>query len=168
MSKEILIVGAGDHGRVVAETAKACGYEKIDFIDDNDPTALGKTEDLERLKREYSDGFVAIGNPQIREKMQQKLLEYGYEIPVLVHPSAYVSPSAGIGIGTVVEPMAVINTNATIEDGCIISIGSRIDHEAHIGKFSHVNTGAIVMAYGMVPEYTKVDAGQVVKDSRSI
>lgn len=168
MSKGILIIGAGDHGRVVAEVAKACGYEKVDFIDDNNPAAIGKTEDLKCLKREYSDGFVAIGSPQIREKMQRKLLEYGYEIPVLIHPSAYVSPSAGIGIGTVVEPMAVINTNTTIEEGCIIGIGSRVDHEAHIGKFSHVNTGAIVMAYGIVPGYTKVDAGQVIKDSRNI
>lgn len=100
--------------------------------------------------------------------MKRELEEYGYEVPVLVHPSAYVSPTARIGAGTVVEPMAVINTNATIEDGCIISIGSRIDHEAHIRKFSHVNTGAIVMAYGIVPGYTKVDAGQVIKDSRNI
>lgn len=51
MSKGILIIGAGDHGKVVAEVAKACGYENIDFIDDNNPAAIGKTEDMGRLKK---------------------------------------------------------------------------------------------------------------------
>jgi hypothetical protein len=40
--KSLLIIGAGSHGRVVAETAEVCGYDKIDFLDDNSRNAIGK------------------------------------------------------------------------------------------------------------------------------
>ena len=35
MGKSLLIIGAGGHGKVVAEVAAACGYDNISFLDDN-------------------------------------------------------------------------------------------------------------------------------------
>jgi D-arabinose 1-dehydrogenase-like Zn-dependent alcohol dehydrogenase len=36
----ILIVGAGGHGRVVAELARACGYFRVEFAVDRSPKAI--------------------------------------------------------------------------------------------------------------------------------
>ena len=44
MDKKILIIGAGGHGRVVKEVAEACGYKKVDFLDDNSSDAIGKMD----------------------------------------------------------------------------------------------------------------------------
>ena len=33
MSKSLLIIGAGGHGRVVKEVAEALGYDRIAFLD---------------------------------------------------------------------------------------------------------------------------------------
>lgn len=37
----LLIIGAGGHGKVVVEIAVDFGYEKIDFLDDDSPEAVG-------------------------------------------------------------------------------------------------------------------------------
>lgn len=43
----------------------------------------------------------------------------GFHIPVLIHPTAYISPSAVIEAGTVVEPKAIVNANTVVQKGCI-------------------------------------------------
>ena len=59
--KTLLIIGAGGHGKVVAEIAMAVGYQKIAFLDDNAPEAIGKIRDIEKWM-DYTEGFCGIGN----------------------------------------------------------------------------------------------------------
>lgn len=160
--KSLLIIGAGGHGKVVAEVAEEIGYEQIDFIDDNNPEAIGKISELEKYKNQYSNAFVGIGNNELRGRLIEKLQDCGYTVPILVHPSAYVSRTAKIDTGTVIEPKAIINTNSHISTGCIISVGAIVDHNVEIGDCCHVNAGAIVKAGGKVESYRKLGAGEVV------
>lgn len=163
----LLIVGAGGHGRVVKETAqvqKKYPFEDIAFVDDRSTNAIGTTADLKDLQKDYDMAVVAIGSNRIRASLQKKLKELGYDIPTLIHPTAYVSPSAQIGEGTVVEPMVVINANVRIGDGCIISVGSIVDHDAVIDEYCHVNAGAIVMSMAHLDACEKIDAGKVLEN----
>jgi len=158
----LLIIGAGGHGRVVKETAEAMGcFEKIDFLDDNSEIAIGKCKDFKQYINEYTYAFVAFGNNELRIKWVVDLLQAGFSLPVLIHHTAYVSPSAEIGQGSIVCAKAVINTNAGIEKGCIISIGALVEHDSNIGEYSHINTGAIVKAGCRVDRLKKVDAGVI-------
>ena len=159
--KKLLVIGAGGHGKVVAEIAEAVGYEAVAFLDDNRAEAIGKTAEVGKFKEEYSEAFVGIGNNKVRAEWLQKLRQCGYAIPTLVHPSAYVSKTAAIGMGTVVEPKAIVNANSQIAEGCIISVGAIVDHDVHIGAYCHVNAGAIVKAGAEVEKYRKLDAGEV-------
>ena len=112
--KRLLIIGAGGHGKVVAEVAADIGYEHIDFLDDTAQEAIGKVSELEKYKNQYNDAFVGIGNNELRGKFISKLQDYGYTVPILVHPSAYVSRTAKIDNGTVIEPKAIVNANSHI------------------------------------------------------
>ena len=162
---KLLIIGAGGHGRVVKETAQAqrdYQFEPIAFVDDRSTNAVGTTADLKDLRKEYDAAIAAIGSNHVRASLQKKLKELGYHIPTLIHPTAYVSPSAKIQEGTVVEPMAVINANVCIGEGCIISVGSIIDHDAVIEEYCHVNAGAIVMSMAHLDAFEKIDAGRVL------
>lgn len=47
------------------------------------------------------------------------MTDLGYSVPILVHPTAYVSKSARIGSGTIIEPKAIVNANAAIGNGCL-------------------------------------------------
>ena len=64
--KKLLIIGAGGHGRVVSEVAKACGYD-FAFLDDQpSERVVGKILELEKFKDQHVEFFVGIGNNNIR------------------------------------------------------------------------------------------------------
>ena len=163
MNKSLLIVGAGGHGKVVKEIAEALGYTNIAFLDDNNAEAIGKIADSKAFVNQFQEAFVGIGNNKFRGELLTRLNQEGFNIPVLIHPTAYVSKSAVIGKGTVVEPMAIVNANSKIGIGCIVSVGSIVDHDAILEDCVHVNAGAICKAGSFVSKETKLEAGQVVK-----
>ena len=163
MAKKLLIIGAGGHGKVVKEIAESLGYQDIAFLDDKSSEAIGKSADSQKFVEEYQYAFVSIGNNKFRGELLVRLEQEGFEIPILIHPSAYVSRSAVIGKGTVVEPMAIVNANSKIGNGCIISVGAIVDHNVIIEDYCHINSGAICMAGSQLKKRgTKVDAGDVM------
>lgn len=159
----LLIIGAGGHGRVVAEIAEDCGYENIAFLDDNNEIAIGKIADIEKYAGRYQYACVGIGNNKLRSELISRMEKIGYKLPALIHPTAYVSKSAIIGESTVVEPSAIINANAVVGKGCIISLGAIVDHDAIIENYVHVNAGAIVGAGVGIQSYTKLESGKVIE-----
>ncbi len=169
MVKRLLVLGAGGHGKVVREVALSLMntdgkpvYEVVDFLDDNSKDAIGKIADLDKYRDWYSDVICGIGNNTVRKQLLDQAEELGYSIPVLIHASAYISPSAVIEAGTVVEPKAIINANTVIHRGCIISVGAIVDHDVIVNEFVHVNAGAIVKAGASVESGRKLEAGEVV------
>ena len=167
--KNLLILGAGGHGNVVKEIAESVVdskdehlYERIEFLDDNSMEAIGKIVESSKYIGQFDCAFVGVGNNAVREQLQSGLEKLGYQIPVIIHSSAYVSKTAKIEAGTIVEPKAIVNASSVIGKGCIISVGAIVDHDSHIGAFCHINAGAICKAGSEVPGGTKLEAGQVV------
>lgn len=160
--RKLLIIGAGGHGKVVAEVAADLEYEVIDFVDDQSTETVGKITDLERLAGQYKEAFVGIRDNRLRGELVGRLRHCGYVIPVLIHPTAYISRTAAIGQGTVVEPKAIVNANTTIGQGSIISVGAIVDHDVKVGEYCHVNAGAIVKAGATIESFRKLEAGEVV------
>ncbi|WP_242859341.1 PglB [Caloramator mitchellensis] len=157
----LLILGAGGHGRVVRETAEAMKFfPRIDFLDDNSEIAIGKLNKFHKFTNEYNYAFVAIGNNLLREKWMNQIQNL-FKLPVLIHPISYISPTANICDGTIICAGAIINTNSTIGKGSIISIGAKIDHDCIIGNYTHINAGAIVKSNTIVDDFIKVDAGVI-------
>lgn len=162
MNNNLLILGAGGHGKVVKETAEAMNcFDKIDFLDDHSKNAIGRCDDYPKYKSHYKYAFVALGNNELRMKWLSELSGFGYEIPTLIHPTAYVSPSSVINEGTSILPKSVINSNAVLGKGCIISIGALVDHDSQLCDGVHINTGAIIKAGCNVHSLKKIDAGEV-------
>lgn len=167
---KLLILGAGGHGQVVKEVAEALKdeegkplYDQIDFLDDENERAIGRLEEAALYLRDYDEAFVGIGNNRLRKYYMEVLENQGSAIPVLIHPSAYVSCSAVIEKGVVIEPKAIVNANTRIAKGTIISVGSIVDHDVQIGPYCHVNAGAICKAGSQISEGCKLDAGEVAE-----
>ncbi|MBO5453721.1 MAG: hypothetical protein J6A69_07120 [Clostridia bacterium] len=162
MSK-LLILGAGNYGYVAREVALSLNkYSNIDFLDDKNPEAIGKFNDYNLFAGRYSDAFVAIGNPSVRKELFSKLSNAGFNMVKLLSPESYVSPSAIIKNGCIVEPKAVVNTEALINEGCLICAGAIINHNCCIGEFSQIDCGAVVGANAVVESLTKVCYNEVV------
>lgn len=162
MEKKLLILGAGQYGRVVKEIAQATGsFGQIDFLDDNSPAAIGKLEAFASWKNDYDCAFVAMGNPELRGKWLEKLEQAGFALPVLIHPRAYVSPSAVLGKGTAVEPMAVVHSEARVGQGCLLCAGSIVNHNAQVMPLCQIDCNAVVASNASVPAGTKITSGTV-------
>lgn len=155
------IIGAGGHGKVVAEVAEDCGYNKISFLDDNSLEAVGKISDFKKFIIEYESVFVGIGNNKFRGELISKLEACGYRLPTLIHPTAYISRTAHIERGTIIEPKAIVNANSQIGVGCIISVGSIVDHDVVVEECCHINAGAIVKAGARINAFEKLEAGEL-------
>ena len=137
-TKTIYIYGAGGHGLVCADIARAMGYENIIFLDDSpaldsDITSLCYHDELERY-----DMFGAIGSSTAREKISQKIQNAGFNLISLIHPNALISSSASLSAGVCVMPGAIINAKAKISSGAIINTGALIEHECTIGEYAHI------------------------------
>lgn len=168
--KQLLIIGASGHGKVIADIAKLNGYESILFFDDNESLkecgaypVVGKTADVNSFE---GDVIVAIGNAAIRERIQKSL--YDRNIPILIHPSAIIDSTVKISEGTVVMAGAAINADAVIGKGCIINTCSSVDHDCTIRDFVHVSVGAHVAGAVNVGDRTWIGIGAVVSNNLNI
>ena len=172
MHNKLVIIGAGGHGKVVADIAlKIQKYKEIVFLDDNENVKeclgfpiVGKSENVEQYIEE-SDFFVAIGNGNTRKRVTEYLVEQGANVISLIHPSAAIGSGVTIGKGTVVMAGVVINSDAKIGQGCIINTCSSVDHDCALGNYVHVAVGAHICGTVNVGENTWIGAGAIVKNN---
>ena len=165
--RKLLILGAGGYGKTVADMAAQLGiYDKIAFLDDgrSGEGILGNCGEYLSFADGKTEMYPAFGDNAARMHWLKRLQDDGVEVPTLIHPRAYVSPTAAIGAGTVVLPMAVVNTGVTVENGCIVNIGVLIDHDSVIGAGAHLAPGAIVKAENRIPPMVKIEAGIVIQN----
>ena len=167
---KLTIIGASGHGKVVADIANRCGYDIIEFLDDNAAVktcgkwrVVGKTDAAEEVE---NDLFVAIGNAKTRRAITERFPDKNFA--TLIHPSAVVADDVKIGAGSAVMAGAVINPGAVIGKGCIINTCASVDHDCVIGDFCHISVGAHLAGTVTAGEETWVGAGATVSNNVDI
>lgn len=170
MNKKVVIIGAGGHGRVVADIVDACGDEVIGFLDNDlsisNVNLIGPSSDAIKYCKDEIELFVAIGNCKVREKIMNSLQDAKWY--TAIHPSAVISPSAVIGEGTCVMPNAVINNSAVIGKGVIVNTCASVDHDDVIGDFVHVACGARLAGTVTVGNCTWIGIGSTISNNVSV
>ncbi len=162
--KQLVIIGAGGHGKVAADIAELIGYENIVFLDDsphNDPAVVGTTADIPAYIAE-SDFFVAIGAPLVRKRFFDLLKAEGATLVNLIHPAATVARSAKLGEGVFVATQGVVGVNAVLGDGAIVNTLASVDHDCCLGSFSHISAGVHMAGGTQIDCYTFVGVGATV------
>lgn len=156
--RRLVVVGAGGHGRSVAEAVLASGeFELVGFLDDAYPElsqvwgfpVLGSVADLSNLPVNAKYVIVAIGANQLRKTLCAGLRLAGFELASVIHPRAIVSPSAIVGLGAAIMAGAVVGTEAQLGEGVIVNCGAVVDHHCVVGDFAHLGVSA-AMAGGSV------------------
>jgi UDP-perosamine 4-acetyltransferase len=144
--KEVIVVGAGGHAKVVIELLRQSGNHVAYCISGEEehkeclgvPILLGDKW-IENLRAEgFCRAFVAIGSNRTRLRMAGVLKQFQYELVNAISPFASISPSARIATGVAVMAGVVINAEAEIGDFSIINTGATIDHDCRIGQAVHV------------------------------
>lgn len=161
---DIRIIGAGGHGKVVADTAEAAGYDEIFFLDQVWPErdSNGRWQIVGQPGAIGGRKFCAVGNNATRARLFDALNLH--DSPVLAHPSAVVSLSAKLGAGTFLAAGVVVNADARVGRGVILNTGCSVDHDCLLGDFVHVSPGARLAADVEVGAESWIGIGAVVRE----
>lgn len=151
MTRPLVILGAGGHGRVVLDTAVAAGWTLRGFIDGT--KTIG--EDINNLSVIGGDRLlddpsflaehlfvVAIGDQEARRRLSLGICAKGGQLATVRHPACVISPSALIGDGTVIIAGAIVNANARVGRFCILNTGCTVDHDLVLGDGVQICPGA--------------------------
>lgn len=150
MSKTLLILGAGGHGKAVAESALLSGdWQRVLFVDDRWPElqesfglpVVSDVSGLAGLAIDAQGAIAAVGNNQVREQWCAAIEQAGIELVSVVHPRAYVSDSVVLGAGSAVMALAVVGVDAQVGRATIINANATLDHDAVLGDFAHLGVG---------------------------
>ena len=159
------LIGAGGHGKVVADTAVAAGWKEIVFFDRSFPdrSSNGGWPIIGVDAAGWQGAlFCAIGDNKTRARVIREMDAGAFQ--VLVHPAAILSPSVKIGAGTLVVAGAILNADAIIGQGVILNTACSVDHDCRIGDFAHVSPGARLAGGVHVGTGAWIGIGAVVRE----
>ncbi len=178
--RSVIIVGAGGHGRSLADVVESTAeFGVAGFLDNfvakeqviNGHEILGTFSDIPAFADsgyEFLVGIGQINSPSKRLELFAAIDNAGGHLPVVVSPHAYVSPRATLGRGTVVFHGAVVNAGATIGENCIINSLALVEHDTVIGDSCHVSTGARVNGGVTVGEGSFIGSGAVIFHNQQV
>lgn len=170
MSLRLGIIGAGGHGKVVADTAERAGWSEVVFFDPRFADGVAKHAHWpivaapEDVEAHGCDGyFVAIGNGKARQTWCERLLDCGLPLVSIVDPAGLVSQYAVLESGVLVVAGAVVNVDCSLGRGVIVNTRASIDHDCVIGAYSHVCPGSALAGSVKVGEHCWLGIGSQVK-----
>ena len=173
---QLAILGASGHGKVIADTATAVGWQRIVFFDDAWPQVkrngiwevVGDTKELLRRMDEFDGVIVGIGNCEVRRMKHELLRAAGACLVTIIHPRAWISPGSRIGPGSVVMAGAVINVDTSIGEAGIVNTGATVDHDCVLADAVHISPGAHLSGNVLVGSQSWIGVGAVVRQGIKI
>lgn len=177
MNKSLLIIGAGGHGRVVADAATLSGvWNHVAFLDDRYPEivnsddwpVVGKVTELSVVAPQYTGVIIGVGNNLVRLDLQKRTRDIGIRIATVIHPSATISGKTKVGEGSVLFANTVVNIGTSLGEACIINTAASLDHDNQLGNGVHVSPGVHLAGNVSVGSRTWIGVGSSVAHEISI
>jgi sugar O-acyltransferase (sialic acid O-acetyltransferase NeuD family) len=179
---QVVIIGAGGHGREVAEilghqAQAGADVQVVGFIDENQSLrghtvdglpVLGDWAWFDGVDRTAVAVICAIGLPQVGRRLVQKARARGLSFVNAISPLAHISPAAKMGWGIAVFPQVVISTGVLLHSYCILNVGVTVSHGARIGKYGNINPGVHLAGDVSIGEGCYVGMGTNIVQGRSV
>jgi sugar O-acyltransferase (sialic acid O-acetyltransferase NeuD family) len=181
MSKPtILLIGAGGHALSCIDVIEQEGIYKIAGLIGLTSemniqllrySVIGTDKDLAQLANKHQYAFITVGQiktPTHRIRLYQDAVKLGFQLPVLVSATAYISPHATIEAGTIVMHGAIVNAGARIGKNCIINSRALVEHDTTVEDHCHISTGTILNGNVRIGTGSFVGSGSVIKEGVSV
>ena len=172
----LALIGGGEHARVVAEAATLSGWAVagcFDLRDDVPLPLLGREERYLADPSRFPDlvlllCIVGSGHLALRRRVLARWQAAAPPWATVVHPTAFVSPSAHLGRGVFVGPHAVVHTGAHIGDHAIVNSGAVVEHDVVLGEGVHLAPGAVLGGGARVGPWSTCALGSRVRDHLTV
>jgi sugar O-acyltransferase (sialic acid O-acetyltransferase NeuD family) len=170
---DLVIAAAGGFGRELAAYARDAGFTVVGFLDD-DPGAAAQLagEDAAVGVRgtiaDYapaSDGervAIGIGTPAPRLRVADALVARGATLATVVHPSAWVAPTATLGEGVAIAPFACVGPQVTIGDLGLLNTYASLGHDAVLGRGCVFSSYCVATGHAMLGDAVFLGTAAVV------
>jgi sugar O-acyltransferase (sialic acid O-acetyltransferase NeuD family) len=168
----LYVYGAGGHGKVVAEAARASGSFELRGFLDQDPARWGADWAGLRVHGDLSSAepeaaiALGVGDNRARADVMRGLGQRA--LATVVHPTAVVAEGARLGAGTYVGPQAVVHADAQVGRGCIVNSAAVVEHDCRLGDYVHVSPRAALGGGVTVGEGAHLGLGAVLLPGLSV
>jgi len=178
----LVIIGAGGHGREVAEIVRHQARQGgqlplLGFIDEqcdlhnqviDGLPVLGDWGWFREIDRGDISVLCAVGLPHVCRRLVQRATRLGLTFTNAISPLAHISERASIGCGVVIFPQAVVNTGACIQDHAILNVGATVSHDTTVGQYSNINPGTHLAGNVSIGDGCYIGMGTNVLQGRAI
>jgi sugar O-acyltransferase (sialic acid O-acetyltransferase NeuD family) len=165
---DLILIGAGGHSRSCIDVIEQEGkYRIAGLVGAKDEVGsrifgykvLTTDDGLGELAKQIPNALVSLGQiksakPRIR--LYEQALEAGFTLPFIIAPTAYISPHATIGAGTIVM------------HGTIVNSGVLIEHDTQVANHCHISTGAILNGDTSIGLGSFIGSGSIIKEGVEI
>ena len=180
--KEIVIIGAGNHGRVLFSLIINLNKFKIlGFYDDKIKIGttietynkykyrvLGKISDIKKIKSKFS-AIIGIGDNYQRNNVYKKLNKYqNIKWAKIISNNSVVYNEKSIGEGSVILNNVNIGIGGKIGKHCIVNNNSSLDHDCKVGDFTSIAPGVIIAGNVTIGNMCHIGIGAIIKNNLKI
>ncbi len=171
----MLIYGGGGHAKSLIDLIRLVGLYRIHgILDDGIPVGtrildipvLGGGELLPVLRRQGLGKAVnavgGIGSITPRLAVYEKLTDAGFDCLTVVHPRAFIEPTAHVAAGCQVFFNAYIGSEVKVGFGSIINTAAIISHDCQLGKYTNISPGAMLAGAVTVGDRALIGMGATI------
>lgn len=174
---ELILLGGGGHARSVLAALRAQGRVVRGHLAPEPGSVgegcphLGDDEVLGTLNPDEVTFVVALGSTastRARQALYERAVATGFRAEQVLHPRAFIDPSARLGEGAQVLAGAIVNAGAVIGDNALVNSGAIIEHDVVIGAHAHVSPGAALAGGVHIADGAHVGLGARVIQSINV
>ena len=133
--RKAVIVGGGGHARVIASMVRG----EVEMVTTTPASEDAVLQDL--ASRHDVDVYLGIGRNADRQRIADKLRDWGARLPVCGSAAAFIARNAEIADATVLCPGSVIGAAAVVGFACIVNTLSSVDHDCQLGDYTQITAG---------------------------
>lgn len=173
---DLIVVGGGEHARVVIDVAQAQGWRVLGYLDHQaqpettqrtgvpwlGPDAALPAHFRDDARVQFTCGIG--GQPAVRRRVVATLNLPVERWAIIIHPSAVVSPQATLALGCQVLARAVVQTGAVLGAHTVVNSSAIVEHDVHVGDFAHLAPGAVTGGGVTIGEGVLIGLGARVRD----
>ena len=178
--KDIVIIGSGKLAREVKWLIDLCNSDKSEwnFIgwisEDHNKDGvdgfpiLGNDDWLISYSKPVC-AAIGIGNGKLREIISRKLfVNNNISFPILKAPSAEMSNSVRMGIGSIITSKCVLTVDINIGDFFFCNLASTVGHDCKFGNYVTLNPGVNVSGNVILGDRVTVGTGASIIEKISV
>ena len=169
IARNVFIMGSSGFAREIKTYVVEATHspeENIFFVDDSSKDALSVAQYHQKVNGDSAAvTILGSGRPEVKARMLTQVRTKFFK---LIHPSAMVSPTATVDLGTVVAPGAVVSVNTIVGEHVLLNYNCTIGHDSIVGSLAVISPNASIGGWVTVGEGAYVGSGAQIKEKLTV